>query len=75
MHWKDLIKYKDLIPNMDPLVVELFDTMMELVPIEENRDRLGTFLKWKNNCKDQGIITPNEESRITNEMIHGCGGL
>ena len=75
MHWKDLIKYKELIPYMDPLVMELFEVMEELVPINEKFSRLDSFLDWKRRCKEKGLINSNEEMRINPEMIHGCGGM
>jgi hypothetical protein len=75
MKWIELIKYPQLIPNMDPRVKDLFDIMEELIPIEENRDRLGTFLHWREKCLKAGIINSNDIHLINHEMIHGCGGL
>ena len=75
MYWKDLVKYPNLIPHMDSSVKDLLDTMSELIPIEWERDRLGTFLHWREACKEAGLITTKELHQINHEMIHGCGGL
>jgi len=75
MNWQDLIKYPNLLDNMNPDLIELMDTMQELVPIEEQRDRVGTMTSWLYACLVKGIITPNEDMKIKHEMIHGCGGF
>jgi len=75
MHWTDLIKYKNLIGSIPNDVKNTLDIMNELIPIVQKRDRLGTFLHWRNACKDAGIIDGNDIGKINHEFIHGCGGL
>ena len=73
--WREFVKYPNLIPNMDPRVKELFDTLQDLIPIFWERDRLGTFLHWRETALELGLITKAESQRMTSEMIHGCGGM
>lgn len=73
--WRDLIKYSNLLYMADERAIELLDIMQELVPIKWDFDRVGTFLKWKRTCREMGLIDARDESIITNEMIHGCGGM
>ena len=75
MKWTDLVKYQNLIPNMPADVMDTLDTMNELIPIVQKRDRLGTFLQWRGACKDAGIIDGTDIIKINHEFIHGCGGL
>jgi hypothetical protein len=67
------MKYKLLIPDQGEFK-DLMDTMQELIPIEWNRDRIGTMLSWLRECREADIINYTEYSLIQQELIHGCGG-
>lgn len=73
--WTFLIKYPNLLYRTPVQVINTLNTLQELIPITFNYDRVGTFLSWINKGKDLGLLTPLDMSKITNEMIHGCGGM
>lgn len=73
--WQEFVKYPNLIPYMDPKVRVLLDTLQELLPIAWNRDRVGTFLRWRSQASELGLITWHEYQSIGREMIDGCGGM
>lgn len=81
--WRQLMKYQDLIRFMPADVMELLDTMNELVPISTLASsevgwgaRLSIMTLWIRLCHyDLRIITGNEKRKIQHEMIHGCGGF
>jgi len=73
--WRDLIKYPNLLGRADPRVVEILDTLEELIPIEEGRDRLMRMSEWLDKAYNEELITPNEDVLIKHELIHGCGGF
>jgi GTP-sensing pleiotropic transcriptional regulator CodY len=75
IRWTDFVKYKNEIKYMDCEVKELFDTLSELLPVIWEYDRLGTFLSWRRNAFDIGIINRKEFNILGDEMRDGCGGM
>jgi len=73
--WTILMKYPDLIPSMNKVVLETLNTLQELIPIRFYRTRLDTFLMWYREGKDAGLVTAQEDHYIQQEMIHGPGGM
>ena len=73
--WQRLVKYQNLLINIPLETFDLLEVMQELVPIQWRRDRLGTFLRWKRDCRDLGLINIVDEHKIIHEMVYGCGGL
>lgn len=73
--WREFVKYPNLIPCMNPKIKNLFDTLQELIPIVWNRDRVGTFLHWREQALKLELITWSEYRSMGTEMIDGCGGM
>jgi hypothetical protein len=60
---------------MDKTRLDLFDNVAELIPVIWNYDKLGTFLNWRENALNCGIINRREFDEMGDEMLNGCGGL
>lgn len=73
--WRGYMKYPNLIPFADPRVVEILDTLEDLLPITEGRDRVMTILLWLAAGRDLGLILTKDEFLIKRELIDGCGGF
>jgi len=75
--WKDLMKYRNMIGLFQNRkeVEELLDTLEELIPIEKDRDRVGTFLTWIRKGEEAGLIDRYDGVKITRYIIDGPGGM
>ena len=73
--WQEFVKYPNLIPLMNPRVREILDILQDILPITWNYDRCGTFLRWRREAKELGLITSLEYDAIGREMLDGCGGM
>jgi hypothetical protein len=77
MDWRDLMKYPELIPQVNGEHEDMMDAMQELIPLhqEAGDGRIDTFILWVADCKDQGVITLVEKMNLQHYLIHTYGGF
>jgi len=84
--WRDLMKYKELIPaysaSNEFKFEEMMDTMQELYPIDEFQgasnmpgDRIGILAGWISACVGKGLINEGEKIELQHYLINGYGGI
>ncbi len=78
MNWQELMKYPNLIESYQArngTYEELFDTLQELIPIDDKGNRFTTFFHWIDTAIHNGLITKVEKMNIQTYLIHGYGGF
>lgn len=73
--WRVLMKYHQLIPDVNGPWEDMMDAMQELIPVFFYRTKLDSLLHWMRRCKEDGLITYGEKHDLQHYLIHSYSGM